>query len=61
MNTELKKAIIDFMFDNSSNFQSINQATYKFRPYIFDPSGNYLIGGEKVSSFIHEVDKLLKI
>jgi len=61
MNTELKKAIVNFMFDNSKDFQLINNTTHEFRPYIYDSKGNYLIGGENVANFIKETEKLIKL
>jgi hypothetical protein len=59
MNKELKKAIILWMLDNQNEFQLVNATTKKFRPYIYDSEGEYLIGGEKVSNFITGFDKLL--
>jgi len=60
MNKELKKAIVNFIFDNEKEFQINNATTEKFRPYIYDAEGNYLIGGEIVSNFINDAIKLLK-
>ena len=60
MKTELKKAIVNFIFDNEKNFQLHNATTDKFRPYIFDATGNYLIGGKAVSIFVGEIIKILK-
>jgi len=60
MKTELKKAIVNFIFDNEKNFQLHNATTEKFRPYIYDATGNYLIGGEEVSIFVGEIIKILK-
>ena len=59
MNTELKKAIINFMFDNSKDFQLTNNTIKEFRLYIYDDKGNYLIGGENVSNFIKQGEKLI--
>jgi hypothetical protein len=61
MKTELKKAIVNFIFDNEKEFQINNATTNKFKHYIFDPEGNYLIGGEEISNFISSAIKLLKI
>lgn len=61
MNTELKKAIVNFMFDNSKDFQLINNTNQEFRPYIYDSKGSYLIGGENVANFIKETEKLIKL
>lgn len=60
MKTELKKAIINFIFENLNDFQINNATTNKFRPYIYDAEGHYLIGGEEVSNFVSEAIKLLR-
>lgn len=60
MKTELKKAIIAYMFDNANEFQLLNATTNEFRQYIYTPDGNYCIGGERVSEFINEVERLIK-
>lgn len=59
MRTELKKAIIDFIFENEKEFQINNAVTEKFRAYIYDADGNFLIGGEDVSEFIYKAIKLI--
>lgn len=59
MRTELKKAIIDFIFENEKEFQINNAVTEKFRAYIYDADGNYLIGGKDVSEFIDKAIKLI--
>ena len=60
MNTELKKAIIIWMFDNANEFQLLNATTNEFRQYIFNQSGEFLIGGEAVSDFIRFAEKIVK-
>lgn len=60
MRKELKKAIIDYIFENEKEFQLTNSVTNKFRAYIYDADGNYLIGGEEVYDFIIEAIKLIK-
>ena len=59
MRTELKKAIIDFIFEKEKDFQIHNAVTQKFRPYIYDPDGNFLIGGDEVYEFIKDAIKLI--
>jgi hypothetical protein len=59
MPTELKKAIVDYIIDNLTEFSLHNSTTNKFRAYIFDSEGEYLIGGERVSEFIDKSIKLL--
>ena len=60
MNTELKKAIVNYIFDNIQEFQIINATVKEFKLYIYDDKGNFLIGGEEVSEFISEAIKLIK-
>lgn len=60
MRKELKKAIIDYIFENKKEFQLTNSVKTKFRAYIYDADGNYLIGGEEVSEFIREAIKLIE-
>lgn len=59
MRTELKKAIIDFIFEKEKEFQINNAVTQKFRAYIYDADGNYLIGWEDVYEFIKNAIKLI--
>jgi len=59
MRKELKKAIIDYIFENEKEFKLTNSVTNKFRAYIFDADGNYLIGGKEVMEFIEKVEKLI--
>jgi hypothetical protein len=59
MKKELKAAIIAYILDNLSNFQLDNDVTGKFRAYIYDHEGEYLIGGEDVRCFIKSAIKLL--
>lgn len=57
MHTDLKKAIIDFMFENKNEWQLVNTTKEKFRQYIYTPEGSYCIGGNKVANFIELVYK----
>lgn len=59
MYKELKKVIFEWLLENEDEWQRINACHKEFRPYIYDSDGNYLIGGEIVSKFIHDADKLL--
>lgn len=56
---ELKKVIIDWLFNNKDKWQRTTACREHFRPYIYDSEGNYLIGGEEVSEFITNADKLI--
>lgn len=47
------------MFDNSKEFQLINATAERFRLYIYDDKGNYLIGGKDIMEFIRNADKLI--
>jgi hypothetical protein len=58
MNLQLKKAIFNYMIDNSTNSQLLNTTTKEFRQYIFTDKGEFCIGGEEVHEFILAVDKL---
>lgn len=60
MNTELKKAIVNFILDNEKEFQLHNTTKSKFRPYIYDAEGQFLIGGKEVSLFIDAFVQLFK-
>ena len=56
MHLELKKAIIDYMFEHNKDFQLVNKTTEKFRQHIYTNDGNFCIGGAEVSAFILNVD-----
>lgn len=49
---ELKKAIIEWVFENKDVFQLRNSCVDVFRQYIYADKGNYCIGGEEVSGWI---------
>ena len=59
MKPQLKKAIIDFIFEREKDFQINNAVIQKFKPYIYDPDGNFLIGGDEVYEFIKDAIKLI--
>lgn len=59
MKKELKQAIINYIFDNENAFQLPNNIIDKFRNYIYDNTGDYLIGGEDVRDFIKKSIDLL--
>lgn len=56
---ELKKQIIEWIFDNASAWQRLNSCVDAFRAYIYDGAGNHLIGGETVYKFIKTVDEII--
>lgn len=57
--TELKKAIINWLFENQTRWQRMNVCIEEFREYIFNSKGEYLIGGEDVGNFIRDIEKLI--
>lgn len=60
MRIELKKAIMKYVLDNINYFNLTNQTTEHFSEYIYDKTGNYLIGGEAVYQFIKDTINLIK-
>ena len=59
MYKELKSAILKWLLENENQWQRVNSCVETFREYIYDKSGNYLIGGETVAEFIRAADKLI--
>lgn len=59
MNIELKKQIVLWIFDNVKYFQLTNLCVEQFRPYIYDASGSFLIGGVDVYKFICDQVELI--
>ena len=59
MNKELKKAIVNYMFDNATEFQLINATQERFRQYIYTEKGDYCYGGQLVVDFVSDVNKLV--
>jgi hypothetical protein len=59
MYKELKKAIIEWLLENENAWQRVIECHNEFRRYIYNEEGNYIIGGEIVSGFIDEANKLL--
>lgn len=59
MYIELKKAILNWLIDNESEFQRVNTCARVFRQYIYDSEGEYIIGGKIVHDFICNANKLI--
>lgn len=60
MQIELKKAIVEHIFNNLDEFNIINATVDKFRAYIYDSEGEYLVGGREVSEFIKQAIDLIR-
>ena len=56
---ELKAEILNWLLEHENTFSRVNKCIEAFRPYIYNSEGNHLIGGQTVSEFITEADKLL--
>jgi len=59
MSILLKKAIVDWMFENRDIFGLVNATTKRFSNYIYDDKGEYMFGGADVSDFIKQAEKLV--
>ena len=59
MYKELKAEILKWLLEHENEWQRVNACRVAFKQYIFNADGNYLIGGQTVSEFITEADKLL--
>lgn len=59
MRKELKQAIIKWLMENENQWQRTNACREHFRNYIYDGSGNHVIGGAEVSEFISKAEKLI--
>ena len=59
MHKELKRAIINWLFDHENEWQRTNACMKQFRPYIYDENGGYLIGGKEVHDFILAAERLI--
>lgn len=57
--TDLKKAIIDWLFEHENSWQRRIVCYDTFKTYIYDSLGNYLIGGKDVYDFIAMADDLI--
>ena len=56
---ELRKAIAEYLIENTDSFQILCECMEHFRPYIFDNNGGYAIGGETVADFIRDCERVL--
>ena len=60
MRLELKRKIIEWIFEHINEWQIVNSCVDAFREYIYDKNGEYLIGGKDVSDFIDDEITLIK-
>lgn len=56
---ELKKSIIQWLFDNADTWNRTYVCVKYFRTYMYDVDGNWLIGGLEVYNFIMDANKLI--
>ena len=59
INTELKQAIINYIFENYNLFNRLNNTTSKFKNYIYDENWNYLIWWKEIIDWIEKIDKMI--
>lgn len=59
INTELKQAIINYIFENYNLFNRLNNTTSKFKNYIYDENWNYLIWWKEIIDWIENIHKLI--
>lgn len=59
INTELKQAIINYIFENYNLFDRLNYVKDKFKNYIYDENWNYLIWWKDILQWIQNIDKLI--
>ncbi|MFA6690141.1 MAG: hypothetical protein WCS18_11755 [Sphaerochaetaceae bacterium] len=61
VNMKLKKAICCWLCDNAGTFNIINECVERFRAYVYDDKGAFLIGGDEVHDFIVRASDLIKL
>ena len=59
MNKQLKKEIVNWLLNNENKWQRVNACVEEFKYYIYNPDGNYLIGGKEIANFIKKAENLL--
>lgn len=59
MQYSLMQHIFNFIIENRNEFQLHNATSQKFRAYIYDEAGEFLIGGKQVSDFISDAIVLM--
>lgn len=53
---ELRRAIVNWLFDNENVFCRSSACSQNFRQYIYDDTGNYIIGGKDIAEYISTMD-----
>ena len=56
---ELRKAILDWLFENENAWNRVNACVEQFRMYIYYEQGRFMIGWKDVLGFIREADMLM--
>lgn len=59
INTELKQAIINYIFEKYNTFNRLNNTIDKFKNYIYDENWEYLIWWKDIIEWIEKIDKLI--
>lgn len=59
INPELKKAIIEYLFNHINTFNRLNCTKEEFKNYIYDDNWNYLIWWKDISDWISTIEKLI--
>lgn len=59
INTELKQAIINYIFEKYNVFNRLNNTIHNFENYIYDENWNYLIWWKDILDWIENIDKLI--
>lgn len=59
INTELKQAIINYIFEKYNVFNRLNNTIHNFKNYIYDENWNYLIWWKDILQWIEKIDKMI--
>ena len=59
INPELKKAIINYIFEKYNVFNRLNNTIHNFKNYIYDENWNYLIWWKDILGWIQNIDKMI--
>ena len=59
INTKLKQAIINYIFEKYNVFNRLNNTIHNFKNYIYDENWNYLIWWKDIIEWIEKIDKMI--